>query len=140
MTTPLSILEAHDERVRLEQAAEETWRTLAKKLEALIPEDLRLMAEAFNWIEGDEPWRLPLWLKKLVEKNQEGFNEYVCIQPCHLADYGFTDFEDAKRKMNQLPGAWKNLVRMECADSGNPGNSMFFHFTAVEFEPKALDD
>lgn len=142
MNDTLSIKAVAERRAALIAEAERVLQELAKELQQRIPESMRQWAEEHSFIpcsfEGNTHWKLPEWLDFLVKyaaysgEYPSGNSEKYRAEDLEV--YGFSDFNDLKKKFAELAEAWNGLVRIRFDEDELPWRIEVF-FYATELTP-----
>jgi hypothetical protein len=114
----VNIAEEYASRRVAEAAVKKQWEDVAMHLAKRIPASCRTFGEKQNWIRSDNPalhssWILPASLEGwIVRMEKYGFALLVNIRSDELDNTGFTDMEDALKKLRSLQRAWRDHIRM----------------------------
>ncbi len=114
----MNIAEEYAKRRAAEAAVKKQWEDVAMHLAKRIPASCRTFGEKLNWIRSDNPalhdsWILPTSLEDWILLTEKyGFGRSVNIRSDELDNTGFTDLEDALKKLRSLQRAWRGRVRI----------------------------
>lgn len=114
----MNIAEEYARRRAAEAAAKKQWEDVAMHLAKRIPASCRTFGEELNWIRSDNPafhdsWILPTSIEDwIIVTEKYGFGRLMNIRSDELDNTGFTDMEDALKKLRSLQRAWRDHIRI----------------------------
>jgi hypothetical protein len=108
---------AYYERRHHQILADRVWEDVARKLIALIPEELNSFADEKEWLESERYWKLPEFLQKAFEETLEGRYGFLSIgiSSICLADAGLSctvSTREVIRLFEKLNKAWEGRVEV----------------------------
>ncbi|PJA45554.1 hypothetical protein CO174_02495 [Candidatus Uhrbacteria bacterium CG_4_9_14_3_um_filter_50_9] len=137
MTPQRTLVEALQEKQRLEAEAAKMWQETAERLADLIPSSLGAFAECVGWVRSSEmsQFRLVHFIDMVVQRHRRRYNPYLIAFRLRLDDEQvFESIEVARQAVEELAEAWKEHLLLEIVEQDSEKVAVLVYVVGLDYD------